>query len=241
MTKTVTLEKPTQTKSGLVDDLKNFAASQPPQTPGNDQQPPGESPQGQTLNEGDFLNTGDHAKTGAENNASGANTANTAQPIPGTQQKTSNVLGNSGKLAVTLVHDTILPALFVWVCAMFKKELEKDSLKLTKEDREILIPAWQDYLNSVNISFEKPIYQLLVAIGFTYGAKFMDGTVKIKDKRAPVVSASEAITKVPDVVTRENFQRRLRNRTRRVNKPNTKRETAKTRKDHRYIKQVGRV
>lgn len=200
------LPKMSTAGTNLVNELDKFAQSGNT-NPAIDKKVIPESSPGQTIKDNDFLNTGSHTKTEQGNATNPANPANATGTTPATAPaKTSNVLGNSGKLAVTLIHEIVIPALVVWVCSMFKKHVDKESLKLSKEDKEVLTPAWQDYLNSVNISFDKPIYQLLLAIGFTYGSKFMDGSIKITEMKAVSISKTDAITKAPDKVTEENYK-----------------------------------
>lgn len=199
-------QTPPQTQApgrSILDEMKNFVG-----TGGKTETPkPAEtgkpSPGKGNITDQEFLNTGTHTKEPVLNIPGSPNSPNT----PTTSKPITQVIANSGKFAVTLIHEMAVPALAVFCLAIFRKTTNREGWKVTKEDKEILVPAWEQYLASVNVNFDKPIYQLLIAIAFCYGSKFMEGTIKIEDKKTqPKATTLEGVTSVPDKVTKENFK-----------------------------------
>lgn len=175
----------------------------PDPSPGGTPKTPG----GTGLSDQEFLNTNKHTKDPLFSLPNAPGTPST----PGTTSKPlTQVIANSGKFATTLIHEMAVPALAVWVLAFFRKQTNREGWKVTKEDKDILVPAWEGYLASVNVNFDKPIYQLMIAIAFCYGSKFMEGTIKIEDKkRTTAGSVAKDLDAMPDKVTKENFPQAL--------------------------------
>lgn len=90
----------------------------------------------------------------------------------------------SGKTAVAFA-DFVIPALFAMLAKFSGYELDKKLLKLNKDDRDLLEPAAQDYLNSIDLRLT-PFQALLVAISTVYGSKVVEILPTLKPlKKAP--------------------------------------------------------
>lgn len=205
----------------VVDNLKSFIqGSQPKEAEPGLSQPKSEinPASGSGLSDSDFLNTGKHTISQPFNmgdTSKGTPGANTGfGTAPSNIKSIGQIVPNSGKFAVILIHEMAIPALTIWVSKNVGYKCDKAGLKLTKEDKEVLIPAWEGWLNSLNINIEKPIYQLLLALGFVYGSKWMDGTLKFEKvkktdikKPEPVNSENTHMAIGDDTkVTEENYQ-----------------------------------
>lgn len=131
-----------------------------PETALQDITPPGDS----VLTDAEILETGKHADENILNNPAVGN--NSGQPIK---------LGAavSGKFAVEMA-DTIIPPLVVWLISFAKFKTEKKQFSLSAKEKETLHPLVQAYLDSVNISFNNPLHNLLFGTAMIYGAKVVE-------------------------------------------------------------------
>lgn len=151
--------------------------------------------------ETEVFNTGKHAETTNLFESAGSSAASTAPDSPNKPQGgpfSSMTAGQvvTGKTAVN-VADFIIPALFAFLAKTAGYELDKKALKLTKEDRELLEPATQDYLNSIDLRLS-PLQALLVAVSVVYGSKVVEILPTLKEVKKPV--KSEAAKNGPDAV-----------------------------------------
>ena len=204
---TITPTPPPATSNKLIDELKTWATSEneKAKTP-----PPPASKTGETtiepgskiIDDNNFLNTGGHTQTPVIGDPS---KPQATQAVTQSAQTTKKILASSGKFAATLIHEMAIPALMVWLLGRFKKTVNKDGFKINASEKEILTEAWNEYLASLNISIDKPIYQLLLAIGFVYGSKFADGSIKIEDMKAKETVTSILKKESDKKVTKENF------------------------------------
>lgn len=96
---------------------------------------------------------------------------NPALPIT-TPIKLGDTIG--GKRAVDL-FDAIFPSLIV-LGALYglNMKINKKGLQLDADEKKLLAPFFQDYLNSLNINMNNPLNNLLLAAGLIYGAKIID-------------------------------------------------------------------
>jgi len=139
--------------------------------------------------EAEVFNTGEHAKTTTIFDTTGPSAPsnapegpNKAQGAPFSSMTAGQVV--TGKTAVN-VADFIIPALFAFLAKTAGYELDKKALKLTREDRELLEPATQDYLNSIDLRLS-PLQALLVAISVVYGSKVVEILPTLKEVKKPV-------------------------------------------------------
>lgn len=189
-----------------IDSLKEFVKQST--TPAIEPKPEQISTGNTSLSDNDFLSTGKHtteqgfsmgdnAKTPITGgNGLNTNTGSNVRPM-------GTMIPNAGKFACSL-QDFVFPALIVWATRSYGYDAKKGDLKLTKEDKDVLVPAWDAYLMSVNINFDKPIYQLMIAIGLTYGSKFLDDEMNFKFKK--IVKTAKQPGVPSDIkVTAENY------------------------------------
>lgn len=135
------------------------------------------------LSDADLQRTGEHTV----NNSLLGSTDNPTNP----NTPTSNVIGMNapkgtplgsvvgGKMAVDLV-DILLPSLTVWAIAAIGYNMQKKHLQLTAKEKEVLTPAVQNWLNSINVDFNNPFYNLLFVVAAIYGTKVIDALPEIK-------------------------------------------------------------
>lgn len=95
------------------------------------------------------------------------------QPTQNTSQgaKLGNVVG--GKTATEIV-DILFPSLCIWVVSSIGYNVPKGRLQMTAKEKEILTPAMQAYLDSINVNFNNPLYNLLFVFGSIYVSKTVD-------------------------------------------------------------------
>jgi hypothetical protein len=150
----------------------------------------GTDPGKSVLPDSDFMNTGKHTQDPLFNPSGNAKTIEMPGIKPGTGQAGNirpigQLVPNAGKFATTLL-DMLLPACIIFFARQAGYITKKEALKLNKEEKETLAPAFENYLNSININFDKPIYQLLIVLGLVYGSKFMEGDIQFtKGKITP--------------------------------------------------------
>lgn len=121
-------------------------------------------------------------------------TSTTSRPV-----NVGNLVG--GKFAVDLL-DTLFPALVVYLVNMIGYELDKKGLQMTAKEKEIVIPAMQDYLNSIKVDFNNPLYNLLFAVGAVYGAKVIEILPNIEKKKSAKVTPENVTEKAADIEKR---------------------------------------
>jgi len=106
----------------------------------------------------------------AEQAASNANFA--SQPQQGQQIKAGNLI--TGQMAVTLL-DLILPVACVLLIEKINgRKINKKWLQATADEKKILEPALQNYLNSINFNVESPLNALLITVAMIYGTKTIE-------------------------------------------------------------------
>lgn len=88
---------------------------------------------------------------------------------------TSAKLGDSlsGKTA-TKIFDFIFPAIIAYVVQALGYRFDKRMVELTPEEEKVIASAMQDYLNTVQVSFNNPLYTLLFVIGGVYTGKAIE-------------------------------------------------------------------
>ena len=89
----------------------------------------------------------------------------------------------SGEFATNLM-DTIVPSLILLLALQFGYLFEKKSLQLTSKEKELIAPAMQEYLDSLNVNFNNPLYNLLFVVGAVYATKVIDILPSIKKKQS---------------------------------------------------------
>lgn len=88
-----------------------------------------------------------------------------------------------GKTATDIVN-ILLPSLAVWGMSAAGYHFDKKMIELTAEEKKIIAPAMQDYLNSINVNFDNPLSNLLFVVGSIYTAKIIE-VVPQMQKKAP--------------------------------------------------------
>lgn len=91
---------------------------------------------------------------------------------------------------VLSVLDVVAPVLLVVAMRAAKKEAKKQDFKLTATDKESLVGPLQDYLNSLNLTFDNPLYGLIVALTLVYASKVIDVASK-----APTITPKKSTKK----------------------------------------------
>lgn len=121
-----------------------------------------------------------------------------------------------GKFAVDLI-DLVFPAAIVLVVDLIGYELDKKGISLTEKEKNIINPAMQDYLNSINVNLNNPLSNLLLVIGTVYGMKIIELIPKMEKKKAkPKPIPKDAPGKLVDMADKilesqkENEQRRAK-------------------------------
>lgn len=95
-----------------------------------------------------------------------------------------------GKMA-TDIFDIVFPSLAVWAVSMIGYNLPKGKLQLSAKEKEALNPAMQAYLDSININFNNPLYNLLFVLTAIYGAKVIDVFPEIQKVKKQTVKTVE--------------------------------------------------
>lgn len=99
---------------------------------------------------------------------------NTSQPANSTTARPVQIGGLvSGKFATDLM-DTLLPSLIVALVSAIGYKFDKKGLQLSQKEKDIIAPAMQDYLNSINVNTNNPFNNLLLVIGVVYGSKVIE-------------------------------------------------------------------
>jgi len=76
----------------------------------------------------------------------------------------------SGKTTVKLIN-IFIPAFIVFALQKFGYAAQKQQLRLTREEEEIMSPVVQDCLDYITINFDNPFYALAFVASMIYGAK----------------------------------------------------------------------
>jgi len=111
----------------------------------------------------------------------------------------------TGKTAVS-VADFIMPILFAFLAKTAGYDFDKKALKLNKDERELLEPAAQDYLNSINLRLT-PLGALLVALSVVYGSKFVEILPGLKPLKKAPEKAPERAASSPAADINERLQK----------------------------------
>ncbi len=135
---------------------------------------------------------------------------------PVTTEKKNN-LGSvlKGKYAVNLM-DMLLPSLMVLIIDYIGYSVNKKELQLTKEEKEAVIPAVQDVLDSISMDTQNPWTNLYIVLGIVYGSKFADIIPNIKkkgkgNKLAALPPAETVIENIPNMAAFEEGYKKLVN------------------------------
>ena len=153
-------------------------------------------------------NIGEHTKvqdfsfTQAPQGGGGQQATQPQQPIGGQPSQSLNV-GNlvNAKMAMQLANILIPTLLSLAIKQFAKKQVNKKSLEANREEREIIEPVLQSYLQSISFNVEKPINALILTIAMVYGTKVVEvineaPTVQRPLKREPT---AEVVHYVPGV------------------------------------------
>jgi hypothetical protein len=195
-----------------IDGLKKISAAQPS---------PGEIGETTSLTSPDeIMTTGEHTETilndAFTDSAPGANSGDFTTPLPGAAinppgTKLGAVMG--GKM-VTDIFDVLFPALAVWgISSLGYAGLTKQKLQLTAKEKEVVNPAVQAYLDSININFNNPLYNLLFVLCAVYGAKAIEIIPELK-KVAPgkKVVKGEEVKQSHEMTKEEHIQSIMKKR-----------------------------
>lgn len=121
--------------------------------------------------EDEIFNTGNH--TTAQDTSTDA--PDTSQPPESSQtrKKISELAGNrAGELATDLMN-YLLPACLYFIFKRAGYNVSKAQFKLNKDERELIVPAWQHALETVYLNFDNPWHVLFATIGIVYGSKMI--------------------------------------------------------------------
>lgn len=103
----------------------------------------------------------------------------------------------SGTFAVGIM-DKLIPAVVVIGGRQLGYDINSKDLSLTASEKETIAQPMQDFLDSVNINFDNPLYNLLFVVSVIYGSKIIDiapdirKTVSKKEKVKVNAEASAA-------------------------------------------------
>lgn len=169
------------------------------------------------ISEIELIATGEHTKqtpfTGptdipTEPNKPNSPTGSTNVPTsPG--NKLGSVIG--GKTAADLL-DILFPSLCVWAISAIGYKIGKGKLQMTAKEKEVLAPAMQQYLDSINVDFNNPLYNLLFVVGSIYTSKVIDILPELekvkKDKKESTKVMRIKEVKTEDEIVKEIYLRR---------------------------------
>jgi len=140
------------------------------------------------------------------NTAAAAGSAKTTSTGTNTTVNTSAGSIVSGTFAVGLM-DSIIPAVLLLAANAMGYELDKKGITLTEKEKATISPAMQAYLDSININFNNPLYNLLFVVAAVYGSKIVEQLPNIKRKekavRKPVTPIEAAEIKAKESMSRE--------------------------------------
>lgn len=150
------------------------------------------------------------------------NAGNAAQPTqpgamplnqPGLPQAQQMNVGNliTGEMAVNFLN-VIAPVVLVLVFnKMTDKKVIKKQFELSNDEKKIMQPALQNYLNSLNFTVDTPLNALVITVGIIYGSKVIEiaGDMPAGTMNATDSDISAVITK-QQVQQQSGKQRRPR-------------------------------
>lgn len=123
----------------------------------------------------------------------------------------------SGTFATDLM-DNLLPAIAVLVIVKVGYNIDRRALQLTPKEKDTIAPVMQQYLDSINVNFNNPLYNLLMVIGAIYGAKVIQILPDLKKKASkektfPAVVANkiQEIKEKTEKINTEKKERHLEN------------------------------
>jgi hypothetical protein len=140
--------------------------------------------QDNTVSDNDIFSTREHVENASVfGSGEGAKVAPYAPDAPGNFLSGANgstvgapgvKLGDSigGKTAVEII-DSVFTSLCIALAGYIGYKLNRAELQLTADEKRTIAPAMQAYLNTVNINFNNPLYNLLFVIGSIYAAKIV--------------------------------------------------------------------
>lgn len=112
----------------------------------------------------------------------------------------------SADMSVDLLN-VLLPVILCYVIKLATgKEASKRQFEATQSEKEIIAPALQNYLNSINFTVESPFNALLITLSIVYGSKTVE---VITDNKKGTIKPDFI---APDVRERVNPETRGRHR-----------------------------
>jgi hypothetical protein len=169
--------------------------------------------QGGVVSASDFSQTAAHASAYNTMSIPGASETPTGPNVPNPAPNQGTALGKvvGGKMATDLL-DLLLPSITVWAVSMIGYNVSKGSLQLTAKEKDVLHPAMQNYLDSININFNNPLYNLLFVFGGIYAAKVIDILPEVQKKEVSKVVGKKVIKlKPPEEKTDEEIVKEIAN------------------------------
>ncbi|HEX7904833.1 MAG TPA: hypothetical protein VF487_13235 [Chitinophagaceae bacterium] len=128
-----------------------------------------------TLNPADLINDPNNkAKIDIPSPTPSSGNSGPTVTVNNTGAKPVKVGGIVGGKFIVDTADTLLPAIAVYISLAFSYKIDKKLLQLTQKEKDLIVPAMQDYLDSVNINFNNPGYNLLFVVGSVYVAKIIE-------------------------------------------------------------------
>lgn len=194
-----TIEKLDKLPDSALTNLSEPATSQPSQSEETISQPY-KSPIS-LVEDNDIMSAGQSAKTNIFN--TGGDSATGAKPFSaatgGATVTQPMKLGNSlsGKFAVDMM-DSLLPSLAVLLVGWIGYKMKKVDLQLSADEKKVIIPPMQDYLNSININFNSPLGNLCFALLTVYGSKVVDALPNVEKVNKKKVEAVKTVTKTKE-------------------------------------------
>jgi hypothetical protein len=80
----------------------------------------------------------------------------------------------TGKLLIKLIEPIICFIIVQGIALILKKQINKSDLKTTADEKKELGVFIDEYLKSINLSFQDPLTNLIIGISFIYGGKVME-------------------------------------------------------------------
>jgi len=106
-----------------------------------------------------------------------------------------------GSLAVNLM-DILLPGIIALIADKIGYKVDKKAFQLTPKEKEVMNPAMSEYLESINVNFDNPLYNFLFVLAVVYGSKVIDvlPQIKAKEPEKPTVEkVNERLTRKDQV------------------------------------------
>lgn len=130
-------------------------------------------------------NVTDHTRAGETHTVPGQdpgfNYNGNGQTSEGPQQLTAGSLVPAS-LAVDLV-DMVLPVLIVLLMdKAFNKKVHKSYFQATAEEKEVITPVLQNYLDSIKVKIDDPFNALIIVLVAVYGTKIIEVSTGNRDK-----------------------------------------------------------